>query len=92
MLNAISGKIRYIAGNDVFRIIVIDFFKISELTVYRFRRSKEIADLYIYPFFTLISDKVDLIIIGFSDLYVIAAGKKFEINNVLVQLARLLCP
>ena len=35
--DAVPRKIGYVAGDDVFGVIIIDSFKIAELAVYRFR-------------------------------------------------------
>ena len=89
MADAVPRKIGYVAGDDVFGVIIIDSFKIAELAFNRFGGSEKIADLHIDAFFALIGDEVDLIVVGFADFYVVSAGEEFEIDEVFIQLVKI---
>ena len=80
----VSGKIRNITRYDVFWVIVVYSFQITEFAVYGFGCRKQITYLYIYAFFPFVSNKINLVIIGFSDFYVVAAGKQFKIYYVFI--------
>ncbi len=66
MLYAVAREIGQIAGNNIFREIIFNAFKVSKLSLYGFGRGKSITDLDIDFVFALIGNKVYFIIISLS--------------------------
>ena len=81
MFDTVARKVGKIARNDVFRIVVFDSFKVSEFAFNCFGRSEEITDLNVKSIRTFVYNKVNFVIVGFTDFYIVAADQKFKIYD-----------
>lgn len=81
MFDTVARKVGKIARNDVFRIVVFDSFEASELAIDCFGGGKEITDLNVKNIRTFVCNKVNFVIVGFADFYVVAADQKFKIYD-----------
>lgn len=73
MLDTVARKIGEIARNNIFRVIILDTFKITKFTLYGFRRSEKIAYLHIQNICALICNEIYFIFVRFTDLNVITS-------------------
>lgn len=78
MFDTITRKVGEIARYDVFRIVVFDSFKVSEFAFDCFGRSEEITDLNVKSIRTFVCNKVDFVIVGFTDFYVVTTDTKVQ--------------
>lgn len=81
MFDTVTRKVGKVAGNDVFRIVVFDSFEASELAFDCFGRGEKITDLNVKNIRTFVCNKVNFVIVGFTDFYIVAADQKFKIYD-----------
>ena len=82
MNNSITAHIKLIHRQNVFGVIIVDFIVCAEFSFCGLFGSEHIANLNIDPFAVLVTNKIDLSISVFTDIYLISAAQKFHANNI----------
>jgi len=85
MTNAVFTEIDTVTRQDIFWVVVRNFFEIAKLTSSRFFAVKQIRYLNVNPFLALITDKVDFLFRKFTDSYFITTAEHFQINGVFIK-------